>query len=97
MGQDAAPSGQQQRSRFLGLYKVATDTGTFAGPLAVGLVAQAATLDVAAGVIGGATALCAAWYAALPVHQEGMPQPQRVKRTAAEDRITLVTADSAKV
>ena len=97
VGQDAAPSGQQQRSRFLGLYKVATDTGTFAGPLAVGLVAQAATLDVAAGVIGGATALCAAWYAALPVHQEGMPQPQRVKRTAAEDRITLVTADSAKV
>ena len=47
IGQDAAPA--HMRSRFIGLFKVCTDSGTFAGPLLVGAVSQ--VIVVAAAVV----------------------------------------------
>ena len=71
VGQDAAPADPRSRSQFLGLYKVATDAGTFLGPLAVGLVANAADLDAAAEGIAAAAVACALWYAGMSARREG--------------------------
>ena len=62
IGQDAAPPAA--RPRFIGLFKVFTDCGTFAGPAAVGLYAKAFTLDAATTFVGVLTMLAAALYAA---------------------------------
>ena len=74
VGQDAAPAAPKPRSQFLGLYKVATDCGTFLGPLAVGLVSDAAGLDAAAAVIAAVTCGCALWYAFMS--KESRPGPR---------------------
>ena len=47
IGQDAAPRGAG-RARFVGLYKNVVDSGQFAGPALVGLVARLASLEYAA-------------------------------------------------
>ena len=55
IGQDAAPRGAG-RARFVGLYKNVVDSGQFAGPALVGLVARLASLEYAA-LAAGALAL----------------------------------------
>jgi hypothetical protein len=61
IGQDAAPA--DARSRFIGLFKVATDSGIFAGPMAVGLLWRAFSIDVAAYTVAASSAVAAVWYA----------------------------------
>jgi MFS family permease len=94
VGQDAAPSDPLARSQFLGLYKVATDSGTFLGPLAVGLVANAAGLDAAAMVIAGATSVCALWYAGMsreaPARGPSMLPPKAKHSEEHESVIELI-------
>jgi MFS family permease len=52
----------EARSKFIGAFKVITDSGAFCGPMLVGVVAQAMTLDAAALAIGIlATAGAMAW------------------------------------
>ena len=82
VGQDAAPSDPRARSHFLGLYKVATDCGTFLGPLVVGLVANAVGLDAAAEVVAVATCACALWYAA--ISKESMRHGPTKSRTCRD-------------
>ncbi len=63
LGADAAPPGQ--RARFLGAWRMVTDTGVAAGPVLVGALAGAATLAVAGGGVAvlalAAAAGLAAW------------------------------------
>ena len=61
VGQDAAPP--RARSRFIGVYKVCSDAGTFIGPLVVGIVTDTASLDVAAYSASLLTVGAAVWYA----------------------------------
>ena len=61
VGQDAAPA--RARSRFIGLYKVCSDAGTFIGPLVVGIVTDTASLAVAAYSVSLLTVGAAVWYA----------------------------------
>lgn len=84
VGQDAAPSDLRARSQFLGLYKVATDCGTFLGPLVVGLVSNAAGLDAAAEVIAAATGACALWYAIVSKESLRRPTISKHRRDADE-------------
>ena len=79
VGQDAAPTGQRARSKFLGLFKVATDCGTFVGPMAVGLTSHSYGLDAASKVIAAATCGCALWYALL-----GRDHANELRASAAE-------------
>ncbi|WP_432549523.1 MFS transporter [Kineococcus esterisolvens] len=62
LGADAAPPGQ--RARFLGAWRLVTDTGVAAGPVLVGAAAGAATLAVASGGVAVLAVAAAAGLAA---------------------------------
>jgi MFS family permease len=61
IGADAAPT--EGRAEFLGAFRLCHDTGMLAGPLVIGAVSAAATLAVAAPVLGGLSGLGAAGMA----------------------------------
>lgn len=74
VGQDAAPA--HARSKFIGLFKVCTDAGTFMGPLTVGILMHVVGLDAATwsvSMLAGAFAL----YYLLVGRAEGTRAPSR--------------------
>jgi MFS family permease len=85
VGQDAAPA--RARSRFIGLYKVCSDAGTFIGPLVVGIVTDTASLAVAAYSVSLLTVGAAVWYAVAGPDIDTTPQPQPLPLTPASDEI----------
>jgi MFS family permease len=93
VGQDAAPA--RARSRFIGLYKVCSDAGTFIGPLVVGIVTDTASLAVAAYSVSLLTVGAAVWYAVAGPDIDPdigpdigpTPQPQPLTLTPASDEI----------
>jgi MFS family permease len=68
MAQDGAPA--VGRSRYIGVYKVLSDSGQLVGPLLVGFISARSSLGAAAAAMGGACAfgivlvLVAPWCAA---------------------------------
>lgn len=85
VGQDAAPA--RARSRFIGLYKVCSDAGTFIGPLVVGIVTDTASLAVAAYSVSLLTVGAAVWYAVAGPDIDTTPQPLPLPLTPASDEI----------
>jgi MFS family permease len=70
---DAAPPDATSRARFIGLFKVVSDSGTFAGPMIVGVVSQYVGLPSACVLLCAFTLSIAVWYAALG--PEGLASP----------------------
>ena len=70
---DAAPPDATSRARFIGLFKVVSDSGTFAGPMIVGVVSQYVGLPSACVLLCAFTLSIAVWYAALG--PEGLAAP----------------------
>ena len=86
------------RSQFIGYFKMTTEAGSFFGPLAVGFLARASSLDAATRVVGGLT-LAFAFSFALLYREQHRPRASRTASSSAarraEDRARLVAADSA--
>ena len=79
IAQDVAPT--KGRSRFIGMFKVVTDGGTFAGPMLVGLLSHSLTLDIAAYCVAALSMLGGIHYAAFGLRAHQLPALCCVGRT----------------
>ena len=88
IGQDAAPS--DAKGRFLGLFKVCTDSALFAGPFSVGVLTATFSLDTSCWAMCVVALASATWYAVR--HQEPPPAGQPGRAVCANSGIGTSTS-----
>ena len=88
IGQDAAPS--KAAGRFLGLFKVCTDSALFIGPFSVGVLTATFSLDINCWAMSVVALASATWYALR--HREPTPAGQPGRTTCANGGVGTSTS-----
>ena len=91
--QDAAPA--EARSEFIGAFKLVNDLGQFSGPLLTGFIAYAASLKLAALVIGFCALVGALWFGVCvpeSLERKSKPTQAHTRLKELESAATVPTA-----